>query len=75
MLLWGFTHFLEPLQARIPKPLQKRAQVREPLGPRAVEASRSLFAFVHQARAFEHRQMLRDRGPRDVEMCGDRARG
>src|SRR3989440_1518878 len=73
--LLSFCLDLERVEALVPELLQERLQLREPLGPRPVEAPGAVAALAHEAGLLQDVQVLRDRRPRHVEMPRDLTRG
>src|SRR5918996_832909 len=73
----AFPPFLElgrqrqTLQAFVPEALHERAQPAEALGPRPVETPGSFPALHDEPGLLQHRQVLRDRRPRHVELGRD----
>src|SRR5690348_1454265 len=65
---------LERGEAIAPELLQECLQLRQPLGSRAVQPPHAVAPLVHQTGLLEHAEVLRDRRPADVEVCGDLAR-
>src|SRR5918996_5574203 len=61
----------QALQALCPEALHELAQPAEALGPRPVETPSSLPALDDQPGFLQHRQVLGDRGPRDLELVRD----
>src|SRR5262245_48192300 len=55
----------------VPESAEELTQLREPLRPRAVDASRPLAPLAHQTGLLQHRQVLGDGGTAHVEMRGD----
>src|SRR5207302_4783974 len=62
---------LQRAKARIPEVLEIRAQLRDRLGSRPVEALRAALALGHKVRLLEDAQVLRDRRPCHVEAACD----
>ena len=62
---------LQPLQSRSPKGFQILEELAEVLAVDRVEALCSYAALVEQARVTQYPDMLRYRGPRQLEMSGD----
>ena len=62
---------LERHQPLIPEAAEERHQLLEPLGTCPIETPGAGTTLAHQAGPFQDGQMLRDRGPGDVESRGD----
>src|ERR1043166_1057644 len=58
-------------QPVVPESFEKLPQLLERLGVRAVEPPRAVAPFADESRFFQHGEVLRDRGTRDVEVRGD----
>src|SRR5712691_4318104 len=59
---------LEPAR---PKLVKKIPQLGEPFRAGLVETSGPCPPLAHKSRSLQHLQMLRNGGPRNVEVCGD----
>jgi hypothetical protein len=64
---------LQPLEPICPETVHELPQSGETLGPGPVEPARPLSPFAQQAGSAQHRQVLGDRGPRDIEVGGNLA--
>src|SRR4029453_5730168 len=71
LLLLGFA--FEGFEPRIPEALEELLELREALGPYAVQASRAVPSLAHEPRLLEDVQVLGDRGARHVEVRRDLA--
>jgi hypothetical protein len=75
LLLLSFCFAFEGLQPVAPEVFEEGLQVGQAFGARPVEAPGAVASFVHEPGLLQDGQMLRDRGPRDVEVRGDLAGG
>src|SRR3954451_21574576 len=66
LLLFRFA--LECLESHIPELLEEVLELGEPFGTDAVEPPGPVASLVHEPRLLQDVQVLRDRGPGDVEV-------
>src|SRR5207249_8589051 len=69
LLSFGFA--LECLEPLVPERLEEGLELRQSLRPGPVEPLRAVPSLGHQTRLLQDAQVLRDRGPRDVELRCD----
>src|SRR5439155_22434570 len=70
LLRFAFEYF----ESHVPELLEELLELGEPLRAYPVQASRAVASLAHEPRLLQDIQVLRDRGPRDVEMRCDLAR-
>src|SRR3954447_7476055 len=69
--LLSFRLAFERLQPLGPELVEERLQLPEPFRARSVETPRAVASLAHEPRLLQHAQMLRDRGPRQLEVRRD----